>query len=334
MSDRSEADYKAGKLPARVDPRGMKLGSYLSPELLEQVPEAVDWSTKKASAWGMLGNWKLCDCTCAAAGHMIECWTANASREHHVRNEEVLQAFIALSHYDPVTGKNDNPVEFTAALNYWRKHGIGTHRIKAYTTVDYHDRALVRAAIFLFGGAYVGLNMPKSFKGQEIWDVKPGRRTGDAKAGSFGGHAVNVIGYDEQYLTCVTWGKLQRMTWAFWDAYCDELFAIITEDFLRGGRTPLGFDLGKLEADLLCVTKAPRSAEKQLAKSVVVRQSAKAAPAKGAPVQVAGESGQSGRDSGEEAAKLGGKTAGDNSYRGRKGGHAGKAAGSSGGTGG
>jgi hypothetical protein len=44
------------------------------------------------------------------------------------------------------------------------------------------------------------------------------------------------------------------MTWSFWDRYCDEAYCIISTDFLDGDRTPNGFDLAALRADLDLVT--------------------------------------------------------------------------------
>jgi hypothetical protein len=45
------------------------------------------------------------------------------------------------------------------------------------------------------------------------------------------------------------------MTWKFWNTYCDELYAIITEDFLRDNKNPIGVDLSSLQTDLLSTTK-------------------------------------------------------------------------------
>ncbi len=40
------------------------------------------------------------------------------------------------------------------------------------------------------------------------------------------------------------------MTWAFWDAICDECYAIITPDWVGPGKALNGFDLNALVADL------------------------------------------------------------------------------------
>ena len=56
----------------------------------------------------------------------------------------------------------------------------------------------------------------------------------------------------------VTWGALKRMTWAFWDRYCDEAWCVLSPDFLAAGRSPQGFDLDALLHDLALVTGGGR----------------------------------------------------------------------------
>ena len=80
---------------------------------------------------------------------------------------------------------------------------------------------------------------------------RPVRRAGDGKPGSWGGHAIPVVAYDSRGLIVVTWGALQGMTWSFWEAYCDEAYAILSPDYLDGKQqAPQGFSLEQLEADL------------------------------------------------------------------------------------
>ncbi len=253
---------KPGKLPAKNDPRDFNFSNYFDLHKVGKIPLSINWTIKKTSPWGMMNNWTLNDCTCAAAGHMIECWSANATKEHIIHNNAVIKTFTALSGYDPVSGKNDNPVYISAALKYWRKNGVGDHKIKFYATINYKSHALLRAAVYLFGGIYVGLNLPATIKGQEVWEVVQG----DNAPGSFGGHAVNVVAYDKVYVTCVSWGKIKKMTWAFWDAYCDESYAIISEDFFNENKSPIGLDMDKLEESLLGLTKAKKTLLKEITK--------------------------------------------------------------------
>ena len=74
-----------------------------------------------------------------------------------------------------------------AALKYWRKSGFDQHKIKVFATIPHDNREIVKASIYLFGGIYVGLQLPKSIEGQEIWEVMPGGLIGDNEPWSWGG---------------------------------------------------------------------------------------------------------------------------------------------------
>ena len=267
MTDLPNAAPAQPSLAATLtDPRTLHLENYLTISKLH-LPKTVDWTGKKTTPWGMMGNWDLFDCLCAAAGHMIECWTANTTGEEYIDDNSVLNAYIALTGYDPITGQNKTGVGFTNLMKYWRSTGISNHKIKAYTAVKYIKPELVRACIYLFGGAFAGLAMPKSLNTDlDIWDIMPGDLTGDNAPGSDGGHAIALFGYDEQYITFVTWGKKKQLTWAFWQAYSNELYAVISPDFFNGDKTALGFDVTTLEADLIRVTREKPLLEKEIVK--------------------------------------------------------------------
>jgi hypothetical protein len=100
--------------------------------------------------------------------------------------------------------------------------------------------------------AYIGLGLPISAQAQVIWD-KPASMHGDGAKNSWGGHCVIVVGYDAKYVYAVTWGEIKKMTWAFWLAYCDESYAVISPDFFIGEKTPAGFDLATLRQDLAAI---------------------------------------------------------------------------------
>lgn len=108
------------------------------------------------------------------------------------------------------------------------------------------------------------MQLPKSILGQEIWSVLPGDLMGDREPYSWGGHAVTILAYDEEHLTCVTMGNEQKMTWDFWETYNDEAYAIITEDFFNGSQTPLGLNLQTIQEDLLKLTGQKIRLAKQL----------------------------------------------------------------------
>ncbi|HZO98084.1 MAG TPA: hypothetical protein VFB42_11995 [Gaiellaceae bacterium] len=247
-----ETQLKLGKLPVRVDPRTLSLRRYVDRAKLPPPPASLDLAAAVPD-WPMYANDRIGDCTTAAAGHMIEAWTAPVRGEPvEISERAVIAAFNRVKQVDPLTGE-EGAVELDV-LKYWRRRGIGGHRVGAFARVPVSDHRLVRSAAFLFGGLYIGLQLPLTAEGQRTWDWT-GRLDGPARPGSWGGHAVDVVGYDREALTVVTWGRLQELTWAFWDRYVDEAYAILSVDFLdEGGRAPNGFHLGALKADLRLVT--------------------------------------------------------------------------------
>jgi GNAT superfamily N-acetyltransferase len=240
-----------GKLPTRIDPRTLSLARYLDRELLPAPPPELDLSERVIS-WPMYANDRIGDCTTAAAAHMVEAWTAAATGDAALVPESaVLAAFDAVKIVDPETGE-EGAVELDV-LKLWRSTGIGGHRIGAFARVARDDRDLVTTGAWLFGGLYVGLQLPLRAADQDVWDWS-GRLDGPDAPGSWGGHAVDVVGYDEGGLTVVTWGALKRMTWAFWNRYGDEAWCVLSPDYLADGRSPQGFDLEALQHDLVLVT--------------------------------------------------------------------------------
>ncbi len=251
MATTTIAVHKLGKLPVRLDVRTLRLARYVDRTTLPPPPEHLDLTTH-VSEWPMYANDRIGDCTIAAAGHMIEAWTAAAhGSATEVSEPAVLHAFDAVKITDPSTGE-EGAVELDV-LRYWRSTGVGGHRIGAFAGVSLHDEQLVRTGAFLFGGVYIGLALPVTAQTQDVWDWT-GTLSGPAKPGSWGGHAVDVVGYDADGLTVVTWGSLKRMTWRFWERYVDEAYCLLSPDFLLGGKAPNGFDLDALKADLALVT--------------------------------------------------------------------------------
>jgi hypothetical protein len=246
---------KLGKGIARHDPRTLLLASYIT-QALPAPPPTCDLTPKVKAPWGMMENDQLGDCTCAAAGHLIMEWTANAGKKMIVpTDKQIVAAYSAITGYNPTTGANDNGAVEIDVLNYWRQTGIAGHKIGAYVALEPSNHNHVMDAVFVFEGCYIGMQLPISAQAQtqnhQPWSVPPGGPTGDGKPGSWGGHAVPVVAYDSHGVTVVTWGALQTMTWTFWEAYCDESYAILSPDYLNAKHeAPQGFSLAQLQADL------------------------------------------------------------------------------------
>jgi hypothetical protein len=245
---------KLGKGVARHDPRTLLLASYVTPAL--PAPPATFDLTAKVKAWGMMDNDQIGDCTCAAAGHLIMEWTANSGKKMVTpTDQQIVAAYSAITGYNPVSGANDNGANELDVLNYWRQTGIAGHKVGAYVALEPANHSHIMDSVYIFEGCYIGVQLPISAQAQtqnhQPWSVPPGGATGDGKPGSWGGHAIPVVAYDTRGVTVVTWGALQVMTWSFWDAYCDEGYAIISSDYLNGNeQAPQGFSMQQLQADL------------------------------------------------------------------------------------
>jgi hypothetical protein len=257
-SDPSKIDplkLKLGKGVARHDPRTLLMAAYITPSL-PTPPASFDLTTKVKSPWGMMENDQIGDCTCAAAGHLIMEWTANAGKKMVVpTNKQIVAAYSAITGYNPKTGANDNGAVELDVLNFWRQSGIAGHKIGAYVALEPSNHNHIMDAVYMFAGCYIGVQLPISAQAQtqnhQPWSVPPGGTTGDGKPGSWGGHAIPVVAYDSRGVTVVTWGALQTMTWTFWEAYCDEAYAILSTDYLDNKQqAPQGFSMTQLEADL------------------------------------------------------------------------------------
>ena len=252
MGERSPT-MKLGKLPPRYDKRTLMLGKYLDAQL-PAPPHACGREFKVGDDFGMMLNDELGDCTCAAAGHMIQTWTANTDHMVTPSDLDILEAYKAVGGYDPNDPSTDRGADELTVLKYWRTHGISRRKIAAFAALEPKNELHIRDSVFLFGGCYIGVALPLSAQGQDVWVVPPYGIAGDGAPGTWGGHAVPVVGYGRRGLTVVTWGKLLRMSWNFWETYVDEAYAIVSQDYLARGVNPNGFNLAELQSDLAAVT--------------------------------------------------------------------------------
>ncbi|HWV45763.1 MAG TPA: hypothetical protein VN039_07065 [Nitrospira sp.] len=255
----SFADHvKLGRKPKREDHRTLELAKYLKKDVvLPTIPASCDY-TKDVTEWPMYGNDSMGDCTCAAAGHMIQGWSAAAGAAKTPADNDVITLYAETgdppsSTITPGSPQDDGRDEMSV-LNFWRQNGLGTDKIEAYVSVDPSDEQMVKAAIYLFGGVYTGIALPITAQSQSVWDVVDAPPDQN-EPGTWGGHAVPYLAFDGTSYTCITWGHPLQLTKAFHAEYTDEVYAVLSSDFLAANSlSPDGFDLNALRADLLEVS--------------------------------------------------------------------------------
>ncbi len=236
---------RLGRLPARADDRTLRLATYMAGTLPPSRP-AVDYLSK-VSSFPLYDNSVIGDCTCAAAAHLIESWTAYAGSIILPADAAVLQAYEQVGGYVPGQPNTDHGAVMLDVLRRWASTGLMGRKITAYVAVNHLNRQEVELALEWFGGLYVGVALPRSAQFQAIWQVVPDPM---GTPGSWGGHAIQVGRYDQTYLYCTTWGAIKQMTWDWWNRYVEECWAILSPDWLSDEKSPEGLDIAALQGDL------------------------------------------------------------------------------------
>lgn len=217
-------------IPAKIDVR-----DFVDVEKAKAFPvseqQVVDWSTL-IKVWPMFLNDQLGDCTCAAAGHGEQIFSAAVAKPFTVTDENI-QTMYEASGYKPGQSKTDQGWTLAAAAGYLRTKGLqGKPNIVAYAQVSITDDDAQQVASQLFGGLYEGASMPNSAQTQyqagRIWTPTNGGRD----AGSWSGHCMwrpqSVLRKSGLH---VTWGGVQGANEAWEKAYIDELMVFVPVDW-------------------------------------------------------------------------------------------------------
>jgi PEGA domain len=220
--------YRLGRPYRLVDTRTFKLARLIAKALPPiTYPFDVDSQYPYLVDANMYGNDTYGDCVIAGRGH------------HTLRLEANQQCTLipittqdVETEYFKETGGPDSGLNILNSLNEWRTSGWTAagklYKIFAYAQIDLTNHAEVEDALFLFNGIYAGVNLPISAQSQtgegKVWDVD---NSPNGEPGSWGGHCTYIVALNLVGPVCVTWGARQQMTWAFWDKYYDEAYAVI-----------------------------------------------------------------------------------------------------------
>lgn len=242
--------HRLGRKAVKTDSRTLQMATYLSEEL-PAPPIVCDW-TKGLRNWGMMLNDKLGDCTIAGAGHAVQIWSVNTGKEITVPDNVIEAAYSAWDGYVPGNPSTDNGGVELDVLTDWKRDGLDGNELLAFADPNSANLTEVKQSIALFGGVYIGINLPVTAQTQTTWHVVEDAGF-DGEPGSWGGHCVFVPSYDPDGFDCITWGGIKRMTVNFWNKYVDETHALLSPDWIAAKGSPSGFNLDKLTADLSAI---------------------------------------------------------------------------------
>lgn len=242
-------NVKLGRKAIKTDSRTLKLSPYM--KALAPPPVSVDW-TKGIKSWGMMLNDTLGCCTIAGVGHATQVFSAETGQEITVPDSVVLQYYEKWDGYVNGDASTDNGGIELDVLTNWKAQGFNGHTLLAFADPTVSNHAEVMQGINLFGGAYIGMNVPNYIVSNSpdiptVWEIPTARQDATIE----GGHCVFVCGYNSFGVTFISWGQLYQMSWAYWDMFVDEAHCLLSQDWINAkGVDVQGFALAQLQADL------------------------------------------------------------------------------------
>lgn len=245
---------KLGRLKSPPDHRDKRLATFAP--IITESPLGSNWTRlpdHSMIVFPEFGNLQYGDCTCAALGHGERAAALINGATPKVDLDLVYDAYESISSWrrDRPT-VNDDGANNRDALVYFKKRGL----IEAYLRINEANIPHIKFAI-AHGGAYVGADLPvaaqKQLSDGKPWDVPKYGERWDATytRRSWGGHAMYALAYDRNYVTFVTWGKLQKATWEWFVTYVDEAWFPIFDVWTQAGKlTASGFDIERLYREI------------------------------------------------------------------------------------
>jgi hypothetical protein len=249
--------HRYGRLPSapRDLTRMVPLRRILDAAYSGPVPDTAGYLPDVANL-PMDSNDALGDCTAAAAAHAETVFSQFGQGTPVVpANSDVIAFYSGSTGYVPGNPATDQGGDMATVLKYWQHTGIAGHKLAAYFAIDPRDFEGLRAAVYLFGAAYIGFNATQGFENafssQTVFDVLRRDRV-------LGGHCVTV---DQVVkggnIEGATWGGLYQMTEAAWTKYVDEPYAVISQEWVKSGVTPPGLDVNAANAAFTQITGQP-----------------------------------------------------------------------------
>jgi hypothetical protein len=246
-------ELKLGKQAARHDTRDLLFHDYRA--TVESIPIArIGYHHDIPAPIGMLGNDSYGDCVWAGAAHETMLWNATQARAVPFTDAAVLGDYGAVTGFDASDPSSDQGTVVHDALSYRRHTGIADaaglrHKLGAYVSLEPGNWRELLEALEVFEAVGIGFAFPgyamDQFNAGKPWSYRPG---GIIE----GGHYVPIVGRPHvATISCVTWGQLQPMTRAFFHAYADECWGLLSAEMLGAdGLSAEGFNYAALQADV------------------------------------------------------------------------------------
>lgn len=269
-------ERRLGKAPAKSHAKLLMASNFFDDQ---KTPPAKTnfWPKRTAFKLRHFGNVQYGDCTRAKqAWGAMRMERLETRQTPKINDEEVIRVYKEMTtrYYgadwinDP--GGADTGAFELDALNDWRRkeHTFKDTKgreltIDAFVRVNHFDTKAVKNAIALAGakGIAVCFNLPLKWAYQENtnWDIPEGQQPiGYYLPGSWGGHSMWAIDYDEQGVFLdSTWNEpIGKISWRAFQFYCDEAYIVIDSvNYWKKAKTKL--DLEALKRAVKNVSSYP-----------------------------------------------------------------------------
>jgi hypothetical protein len=253
------ADPKFGRRPPKRSPSIMFAD--IRTAVVPEHPASEDYLSSFKN-WQMLGNDTYGDCVAVTWANMRRMLTgALTGTEYYPTIDQVYQVYRLQNPNfvpNPSNPVEDNGMDIQTLLEYLNKYG-GPDGVPvvAFASVDYKNLDEVKAALAIFGGLWLGINVQaenqSEFKQGQPWDYVQGSPI-------VGGHSILSGGYFGQTtddVRFITWAQETGFTDNFWANSVEELWAVIWPEHLGTKEFMAGVDLNKLATDYQAITGRP-----------------------------------------------------------------------------
>lgn len=197
--------------------------------------------------WPMADNDRLGCCADAGKVHVNQSGALIASEPWTYQGDGSLE-----TEYFGMTGGQDTGLLLPQVLKPWHLGKLAGGANGGYASVNPKNTTAVKQSIWIFGNAYIGVNLPavaqSQFRpdGSGVWELTHT----DADYDIEGGHCVVPVAYNATGPIAVTWGGTVQITWAWWAIYVTQVYAVVPPAFVERGGDGRGYDLKAIDAYL------------------------------------------------------------------------------------
>lgn len=220
----SAAPYgKLGCSFSKTDSRTVKLAEVAARVTLPAPPSARRWNVLPSGARVQrgedYGNGEIGNCVFAEWGGVDETVCAWTGASRMVTRDVAIQGYSDYTNYDRETGKGDDGSSMFDGVKWARDIGLITAFAQIDTSNDEQCKREIELAIDLTQSAQLSVALPLAWRGKRVWTSAPKGRDSTWEWGSWGGHAISAVDYDQRGLTIFTWGYLVEMPWEGYLSY-------------------------------------------------------------------------------------------------------------------